>query len=171
MGRGSADFSELKRFQKQFDREFGNQRKIDEWIKTVTKHLTARFLTAVMADTPKFDGVYSDGRLGGSLQRGWVDQEGNVGLQITDGNVESYAIAFMANISVRKSGSHYEVVVKNNVEYASYVEYGHRIVRNGQVVGVAQGDHFMERSASAVDDAAEAIIGKLLLEKLQKAMR
>ncbi|MFI3175767.1 MAG: HK97 gp10 family phage protein [Bacillota bacterium] len=171
MSRGSANYSELRRFKRQFDREFGNQRKIDEWIKQVTKHLTARFLTAVMEDTPVYDGVYSDGRLGGSLRRGWVDLEENTSLQISDAEIENYALAFVANINVVKSGNHYEVIINNNVEYASYVNYGHRVVRGGQVVGSAPGHFFKERSEEAVDRVAERIVGNLLLEKLQSAMR
>ena len=40
---------------------------------------------------------------------------------------------------IKKKGSVYEIEISNDVEYASYVEYGHRIVRGGNTLGWKDG--------------------------------
>ena len=53
-------------------------------------------------------------KTGGTLRRGW-----------TAGSDQN-AKAFADSLVMKKHGNLYEVTVANNVEYASYVEFGHR---------------------------------------------
>jgi len=97
---GKFDPQALKDFQQKLEKL--NQGEVDAFLEDCTKELAARLLRMVKKDTPV--GIYpkSTGKKGGTLRRGW-----------TVGNI-------------RKEGNNYIVEVVNPVEYASYVEYGHR---------------------------------------------
>lgn len=99
MGRmGSFDYSEFKNMAKSFKKAL-DERVIERWIKEFLLEMAFRAERKIKKRTPV--GVYPN-KTGGHLRRNW--QVGNV---------------------VRQ-GNAYIVEIFNNVEYASYVEYGHR---------------------------------------------
>ncbi|WP_291563711.1 MULTISPECIES: HK97 gp10 family phage protein [unclassified Clostridium] len=99
MGRmGSFDYSEFKNMAKSFKKAL-DERVIERWIKEFLLEMAFRAERKIKKRTPL--GVYPN-KTGGHLRRNW--QVGNV---------------------VRQ-GNAYIVEIFNNVEYASYVEYGHR---------------------------------------------
>lgn len=99
MGRlGSFDYSEFKRMAKSFQKVL-DENVVDRWIKEFLLEMAFRAERKIKKRTPV--GVYKD-KTGGHLRRNW--QVGNV----------------------EKRGNAYVVEIFNNVEYASYVEYGHR---------------------------------------------
>lgn len=132
---GSFDLAGLKELQK-------NLQKLqdpDAFVELCAKELAARLLAMVVERTPVGDyshevevvakrdsknhkkgdvykkKVNTSGKVGGTLRRGWTIGE------------------------IRKEGNVYKIDIINPVEYATYVEYGHRTVdHKGWVKG-----HFM----------------------------
>lgn len=54
---------------------------------------------------------------------------------------------------VQKKGAVYEITVFNNVEYAPFVENGHRIVVRGVTVGYKEGVYMLRISANRLERA------------------
>ena len=88
------------------------QKEVDDFIVSLSKELAARLLAKVIKRTPV--GQYKNGKVGGVLRRGW-----------TAGKKQNQK-SFIEDMKVTQKGGVYEIVVKNSVEYASYVEFGHR---------------------------------------------
>lgn len=133
MGRmGKFSASDLKKLQKQLEKV--QSRDVDAFVEACAKELAARLLAEVIKRTPVGDyhgGEYEckvregpkpihhgrkvKGKQGGTLRRGWTIGE------------------------IRNEGGVYKIDVINPVEYASYVEHGHRTANHkGWVPG-----HFM----------------------------
>lgn len=142
------NFKELKDFEKQIQKLGDNQ---DQFIEACAKELAARLLAKVVKRTPK--GVYKkgSGKVGGTLQRGWT------------GGQNSAAKSYANSLNVQHSGNTYKIEIINPVEYASYVEYGHR-TRNHK--GWVEGKFMMTIS----EEELQTIAPKILENKLRKYM-
>lgn len=69
-------------------------------------------------------------KIGGTLRRGWHSPQ------------------------AVKTGDGVEKTLENNVEYASYVNDGHRVVnRHGESVGYVNGKHMLEHAGQVVENA------------------
>ncbi len=123
------------------------QKEVDDFIISLSKELAARLLSKVIKRTPV--GQYKNGKVGGTLRRGWT-----AGKKRAD---------FIEAMEVNKKGGVYEIVVKNSVEYASYVEFGHR-TRNHK--GWVPGRFMLTISEQELEGDLERIIQN----KLQKFM-
>lgn len=76
-------------------------------------------------------------KIGGTLRRGWTSPP------------------------AVENGSGVEKTLENNVEYASYVNDGHRVVnRHGETVGYVNGNHMLEHAGSVVNMAMEREFAK-----------
>lgn len=146
---GNCDFRELKKFQQELEKM--SKANIEKFCEDVSKELAARFLSKVIRRTTvgdysheitviaKRDGkkhkkgeeytkrVNPSGKIGGTLRRGWTaktEQEAKNGTGKTAGNdkIESW----VNELPVKHIGNVFQVDVTNVVNYASYVEYGHR---------------------------------------------
>ena len=117
----------------------------DRYIEACVKEVAARLLAKVIKNTPT--GKSKTGHVGGTLRRGW-----------TGGMT---AKAFAESTVVKKNGNTYTVEITNPVEYAEYVEYGHR-TRNHK--GWIPGKFMLTLSENELQKDAPAIIEK----KLQK---
>lgn len=150
MGNLKFDKKELEKLQKQLEElEKGKAR--DKFFEDCAKELAARLLSLVKPKTPV--GVYDDpSRKGGNLRRGWT------------GGKNTDAEAFAKSLEIEKSGKTYTITVENNVEYAPYVEYGHR-TRGGK--GFVQGKHMLETS----EQELKALSPKILQDKLEKFLK
>ena len=67
---------------------------------------------------------------------------------------------------VAQHGSEVSATVTNSVEYAPYIEYGHRIVdKNHMTIGFLKGDHMLEKATEIargeLKRKSEAIIKKV----------
>lgn len=58
----------------------------------------------------------------------------------------------------RRSGKHYRAEIYNNIEYAPYVENGHRIVRNGVTHDFVDGKYMLRDSLFDLQRAAPDFI-------------
>lgn len=144
---GRFDMSGLKEFQRKLEKI--DQEAIDGFLEDCAKELAARLLRKVIKRTPVGQYSKSSGKKGGTLRRGWT------------GNQGQGAAAFAESLPVRHEGGSYIIEIVNPVEYASYVEYGHRTAdHNGWVSG-----HFMMTiSEKELKDMAP----KILENKLKK---
>ena len=154
------DYRQVKQFRdnlEQLDREK------DEFLQSCAKELAARLLALVIRRTPKDTGA---------LKRGWTTQRAGSG---AEGLKSNGGRQFAETIKVHHFGDTYVVEIINPVEYASYVEYGHR-QQPGRYVpalgvrlkkGWVKGKWMMTVSEKEIQAAAPRILEK----KLEKWLR
>lgn len=70
--------------------------------------------------------------------------------------------------NVTRKGDMYEIEVYNNVEYAPFVEYGHRIVVKGITVGFVEGRYMMHLSAQKMETLFPRLLEKRSRDLLVK---
>ena len=154
------DYRQVKQFRdnlEQLDREK------DEFLQSCAKELAARLLALVIRRTPKDTGA---------LKRGWTTQRAGSG---AEGLKSNSGRQFAETMKVHHFGDTYVVEIINPVEYASYVEYGHR-QQPGRYVpalgvrlkkGWVKGKWMMKVSEKEIQAAAPQILEK----KLEKWLR
>lgn len=161
---GGMDVKGLKEFQKKLE----GLQDSDAFLRSCAKELAARLLAKVIKRTPVGDYdkyvnfTTKDGRqvsfqphsgkMGGTLRRGWTGEK----------NVN--AAAYAASMNVQHLGDRYVIEIVNPVEYASYVEFGHRTRSLG---GWVSGKFMMTIS----EDELNQIAPRVLERKLEKYMR
>ena len=148
---GNFNSSEMKRFQRNLDKLQGAN--IDAFCEECAKELAARLLAKVIKRTPVGQYPAGSGKKGGTLRRGWTSQNGSGGNTSAKKAVES--------LRVQHIGDTYVIEIVNPVEYASYVEYGHR-TRNHK--GWVPGQFMMTKSEIKMGEIAP----KVLENKLKK---
>jgi len=144
---GRVNIRELKEFQK-------NLQKLpdpDEFLKSCAKELAARLLRQVIKRTPVGQYPKESGKKGGTLRRGW-----------TAGKRES-AAGYAESMDIQHVGNKYIIEIINPVEYASYVEYGHRTANHK---GWVPGQFMMTISEQEIQQIAP----KVLEAKIRKYM-
>ncbi|WP_307745970.1 HK97 gp10 family phage protein [uncultured Phascolarctobacterium sp.] len=143
-----ANYSQLVEFSNKLKRLNDVQR--EQYIEGAIKEIAARLLAKVIKRTPV--GIYNDGRVGGTLRRGWT------------GEKRQSANQYIKSLNVRKQGNTYIIDIINNVEYASYVEYGHRTSNHK---GWVKGKFMLTISAQEI----EQITPQILEKRLEKLLR
>ena len=68
---------------------------------------------------------------------------------------------------IKKKGSVYEIEISNDVEYAGYVEYGHRIVRGGNTLGWKDGVFMLTISEKNL----EKVMDRIFQRKFEKRFK
>lgn len=165
------DFSDLEEFRDKLKKV--RQVQVDLFCERCAKELAARLLAKVIKKTPvaktqyenEESNSYDEGegaeehekgkqqrnksgknkavkhviRMGGTLRRGWMASK---------------------NAAVHRSGSNYVIEIMNPVEYASYVEYGHRTPDHK---GWVPGQFFLTIS----EDEIKKITPMLLKQRLE----
>lgn len=69
---------------------------------------------------------YWAGYMGGTLRRGWTAKTEAEAQSGKGGGSASAGAAYAQSLDVTKTGDGYQITVTNPVQYASYVEFGHR---------------------------------------------
>ncbi|MFC4355310.1 HK97 gp10 family phage protein [Chryseomicrobium palamuruense] len=161
MGRrmGKVNLTQMKRFQKNLMKL--NQADLDLFVESLAKELAARLLAKVIKRTPV--GQYTDGTMGGTLRRGWTShsqREAELSSAFGGGNG---AKKFAESITVNKRGNTLVIEIINPVDYASYVEFGHR-TRNHK--GWVQGRFMLTISEQEIQATAPSILERKLKKKL-----
>lgn len=142
---GKCDFRQLVDFEKNIKKLTDSQ--VDDFMKSCAKELAARLLAKVIKRTPV--GIYpaSSGKKGGTLRRGWTaGQNQNV-------------VAYAQSLTINQYGGTYVIEIVNPVDYASYVEFGHR-TRDHK--GWIEGRFMMTISEQEIDSTAPGILEKKL---------
>lgn len=109
---GKADFKQLVELTKKFEKL--DEKQIVAFYEAAAKELAARLLALVIPRTPVGDYPASSGKMGGTLRRGWTGDK--------DMDFHAYA----QSLTVTPTGTGYAIEVINPVDYAIYVEFGHR---------------------------------------------
>ena len=162
----AGNFKDLEKFQENIDHLQKTQRA--ELFERCIKELAAEFLRKVSKRTPlghyereievtakrnskhhKKGDVYTkrvnpSGKKGGTLRRGWTIGE------------------------IKKEGGTYKIEIINPVEYASYVEYGHRTVNH---TGWVPGRFMMSVTESQIMQISPRILKKELDQFLEDAFQ
>lgn len=112
-----------------------------QFIEECAKELAARLLRILIKNTLPGQYPASSGKKGGTLRRGWTAQRSK-------------------GFEVKQEGDLYTIEIINPVEYASYVEFGHRTVNNGWVPG----KFVMTRAEAEI----QALAPKVLEAKIKK---
>ena len=107
------DYSELVKLKERI-MLFGDPTQMDQFFTSCAKELAARLLAKVIKRTPVGQYPKGSGKVGGTLRRGWTAEQ------------TSDAAAYVNSLNVTKQGNDYVIEIINPVEYASYVEFGHR---------------------------------------------
>lgn len=149
---GSMDIRGLKEFQKKLN----SLQNPDEFVEACAKALAANLLARVIKRTPVGDYPTSSGKKGGTLRRGW-----------TAGKSVS-AKGYAESLQVRHVGNDYIIDIINPVEYASYVEYGHRTANHK---GWVKGRFMMTISEQELEQIAPSALEKKVMKYLQEAMK
>ena len=178
MGKGgSFDFKEIEKLQKQMEQL---ERDRDKFCEACAKELAARLLAKVIKRTPvgdysgqsyscnvregpnlKHKGQKVKGMVGGTLRRGWTAQVSGSG---AEGMKTRGAAQYVDTLKVHHFGDTYVIEITNPVEYASYVEYGHRTVNHK---GWVQGHFMLTISEQQLQSPAPAILEKKLTNYLK----
>lgn len=174
----------LEDLQKKLEKIGSNNNGLDDFFEWASKQIAARFLSRVIKRTPVEENTtykyrMAGGRIGtkqirgGALRRGWT------------GGKDVAQEAYLKELGVIKYGRVYQLTISNNVEYAPFVEFGHKQrvgqfvpyigkevdgVRQGATLkkGAVKGEHMMEMSANEIKVMAPGLAEKLVLEYLQK---
>lgn len=179
---GSFDLSDLKRLQRNLNK-LQDDAAINAFCEACAKELAARLLAKVIKRTPvgdyskdvevtaKRDSKYHKkgdtyikkvtpkGKQGGTLRRGWTAQKGSG----SEGLNTRGAAQFVNTLKVNHYGDTYVIEIVNPVEYASYVEYGHRTPNHK---GWVKGRFMMTISEQEIEQISPRILEKRLKEFL-----
>ena len=146
---GTINFRDFERIQNNLEKL--NQEQVDLFIDACAKELAARLLAKIIKRTPVGDYPNSSGKKGGTLRRGW-----------TGGKTQS-AVAYADSLTIHHFGDAYVIEIVNPVEYASYVEFGHRTSNHK---GWVNGRFMLTISEQEIQNAAPAIIEKKLMKQM-----
>lgn len=167
---GTVNFDDIKRFRDNLEKNF-NRAEVDKFIESCAKELAARLLAKVVKRTPV--GNYSgdsytcaggqahkgskiSGKVGGTLRRGWT------------GGKSGGATAYAQSLKVNRFGDTFVIEIINPVEYATYVEFGHR-TRNHK--GWVEGHFMLSISEGEIKRDAPKILEKKLKKKLEDVFK
>ena len=183
---GNCNLGGLKKLQEKLNKV--QQSDMDAFLTACAKELAARLLREVIRSTPvgdystevevtaKKDSKYhkkgetytkrvnKTGKTGGTLRRGWTSKTHKEAEQGTGSGLSSVA-EFLDKITVTHTGNTYRIEIVNPVEYASYVEYGHRTIKKDGI-GWTPGVRFVKTSVENVDKMSKPLLEKRMNEYL-----
>lgn len=159
---GRCDFRQLENLRDKINRL--QREDFEAFCESCAKELTARLLAKVIKRTPVGQYEAESGMMGGTLRRGWTadshrEAELSAAFGATDANASKYAKA----LPITKTGNTYQIEIINPVEYASYVEYGHRTANHK---GWVEGRFMLTISEKEIDAKAPQILEKKLMKYL-----
>ena len=180
---GKCDLGGLKKLQKKLGQV--QQADMDAFLTACAKELAARLLRDVIRNTPvgkygkevevvakkdskhhKKGDVYTrwvnkTSKTGGTLRRGWTAQTHEEAAQ---GKGKPDVVEFLNKVTVTHTGNVYRIEIKNPVEYASYVEYGHRTASHK---GWVQGKFMLTIAEAHLQKIAPELLAKRLKSFLE----
>lgn len=159
---GGFSVAGMKKLQKQLNKiQQGN---VEAFIDACAKELAARLLAKVIKRTPVGQYPASSGKKGGTLRLGWTSKTHEEAESGKKANAKAYA----DSLTIHHYGNTLVIEIVNPVEYASYVEYGHRTANHK---GWVQGRFMLTISEQEIQNIApkvlESKIKKFLGECLQ----
>ena len=150
---GSFNCSDMRKLQKELEKL---QKSTDKFLDECAKELAARLLRKVIKRTPVGQYPAGSGKKGETLRSGW-----------TGGN-KSAANTYAESLTVHHYGGNYVIEITNPVEYASYVEYGHRKANHH---GWVPGRFMMTISEKEIEQSAPQILERKIKKFLGDALK
>jgi hypothetical protein len=151
---GKIEFDELKEVRKNIEKLSKSQ--VVEFMESCAKELAARLLAKVVKRTPVGQYPSGSGKVGGTLRRGWTAGK--------DQNATAYA----KSLKIHHFGGTYVIEIVNPIEYASYVEFGHR-TRNHK--GWVEGKFMLTISEQEIQSIAPRILENKIKKLLGECFR
>lgn len=148
-------FEDLEKFKDKVKESLDSDA-MDAFIQSCAKELAARLLAKVIKRTPVGQYPKGSGKVGGTLRRGW-----------TGGKTLS-ATTYVQSLKVNHFADTYVIEVVNPVDYASYVEFGHR-TRGGN--GWVEGRFMLTISEQEIQSGARNILENKLKKKLGECFK
>ena len=157
---GNVNFDDLKRFRDKLEQNFSRSQ-VDLFIESCAKELAARLLAKVVKRTITGQYPKETGKKGGTLKRGWTSKTHEEAASGTGGGkpIKQYA----ESLKVNHFGDAFVIEIINPVEYAPYVEFGHR-TRNHK--GWVEGRFMLSISEGEIKRDAPKILENKLKKKL-----
>lgn len=155
---GRADYSQLQAFADAINQLSASD--MDKLCVDCSKALAARLLALVIPRTPVGKYPKSASKKGGTLRRGWTAKTEEDAKSGNSSNAADYA----SSLRIHKTGNAYTVEIVNPVEYASYVEFGHRTTNGGW----AEGTYMLTISEEKLKQVAPGVLEKMVLKKLRE---
>ncbi len=149
-----AKYNDLKKLQSNIEKLKKEQ---EQFLESCVKELAARLLRSVIKNTAPGQYPKKSGKKGGTLRRGWTSETHEEAASRTDNG--DLTAAFLNSLEIKHSGNSYIIEIKNPVEYAPYVEYGHR-TRGGK--GFVPGKRMLTLAESELRRNSRAILEKKL---------
>ena len=149
---GTINFRDFERIQNNLEKL--NQEQVDLFIDACAKELAARLLAKVIKRTPVGQYPSGSGKVGGTLRRGWTAGKS--------------ASAYVDTLTIKHIGNEYVIEITNPVEYASYVENGHR-TRDHK--GWVTGKFMLAISEQEIQSATPAILEKKIEKMLGECFK
>lgn len=146
------DYSQLKKFSEDVKKSLDGA-ELNTFIEACAKELAARLLRKVIKGTHVGQYPKSSGKKGGTLRRGWTDEK------------QQSVINYVNSLNVTHASNSYTIDIINPVEYAPYVEYGHRTINHKSWV---KGKFMLTISSDELKEVAPAILEKKLSIKLKE---
>lgn len=168
MGVNKNDIRKLKDLKDKFEKL--EKKGKNELFNYLSRQIALRFLQYVIPDTPVQQNQTIDTGFkvykvkGGALRRGWIGQN-TEGSSPSAADIKEYA----ESLPVKKAGTKNTVTITNNVEYAPYVEYGHRqkpgryvpILGKRLVESWVPGQFMLKRATKNIESVAPALLRRL----------
>lgn len=151
---GNCDYKQLQQLRDNLARL--QSMDLDRFCRDVSKELAARLLALVIPRTPVGQYPKASGKKGGTLRRGWTAKTHD---EAAGGGGKADVTSYANALPIYKAGTTYIIEVINPVEYASYVEFGHR-TPNGK--GWVRGQYFLTLSEQDLENLAPALIERKL---------
>lgn len=160
---GKVDYSKFQQFAEKVEQTLGDDQ-MELFMEACAKELAARLLAKVIKRTPV--GEYPD-RVGGTLRRGWTAEQ------------QQDVVTYVNSLNVTHSGDSFTIEIVNPVEYASYVEFGHRQEPGRFVPAIGkrlkkswvEGKFMLTISSQEVQEAAPGVLERKLQRKLGEAFQ
>lgn len=143
---GKLQAGDLKSFQKKLNKIQADS--VNAFVESCIKELAARLLRKVIQRTPVGQYPKETGKRGGTLRRGWT------------------AANYANDIPITKNGNMLMVEIINPVEYAAYVEYGHRTANHqgwvpGRFMLTISEDEIMQSTPAILEKKIKKFLGGL----------
>lgn len=159
MGKFTA--ADLKKLQKKLNKiQSGDTQ---AFIEGCAKELAARLLAKVIKRTPVGQYPASTGKKGGTLRRGWTSESHEQAQNGGSSNAKAYA----DSLKINHVGNTLVIEIVNPVEYASYVEFGHRTANHS---GWVQGRFMLTMSEQEIQDIAPNVLERRIQKYLKECM-
>lgn len=194
---GSADFSGFEKLREEIEK-IAKPQELEKLNTSMVKELAARHLRELILLTPVGETTYRDildddenvvtyksgkrkgqikeevAHTGGTLRRGWTAKT-----QEEAENKESDIQGFLSTITVTKEGNIYKITLLNPIEYASYVNNGHRQTSGRYVPALGKrlkdswvdGKFFVEIAEEELKGNADKIVGRKMQQYLRRCFQ